>query len=248
MKKFTFEYDMSKELIIRGGENVYPVEVEQVLVTHPAVRDVAVIGVPDETWGESALSLFPQYFFFRPDAPHLSEFMVPYFPAIAVSVYCLWSFLKLNLLWTRRVSIYLILVFCILIVPIYMKAIMPRESAGTIFKTGKLANFKALNGVNVNVEENDLKQYEALRDFILQNSKGPDFLICYPYSPTINFFTNRRSYEFNLYIDNATAGSVFQSQAIERIKQYAPPLIIIDNWPINKTEMSRFMNWAKDLM
>lgn len=195
-----------------------------------------------------SLSLFPQYFFFRPDAPHLSEFMVPYFPAIAVSGYCLWSFLKRNLLWTTRVSIYLILVFCILIVPIYMKAIMPRESAGTIFKTGKLANFKALNGVNVNVEENDLKQYEALRDFILQNSKGPDFLICYPYSPTINFFTNRRSYEFNLYIDNATAGSVFQSQAIERIKQYAPPLIIIDNWPINKTEMSRFMNWAKDLM
>jgi len=40
-------------MIITGGENVYPVEVEQVLVTHPAVRDVAVIGVPDETWGES---------------------------------------------------------------------------------------------------------------------------------------------------------------------------------------------------
>jgi acyl-CoA synthetase (AMP-forming)/AMP-acid ligase II len=45
--------DRIKDMIITGGENVYPVEVEQVLVTHPAVRDVAVIGVPDETWGES---------------------------------------------------------------------------------------------------------------------------------------------------------------------------------------------------
>lgn len=195
-----------------------------------------------------SLSLFPQYFFFRPDPPHLSEFMVPYFPTIAVSGYCLWSLLNRNLLWVTRVSIYFILIFCILIVPIYMKAIMPRESAGTIFKTGKLANFKALNGVNVNVEENDLKQYEDLRDLILQNSKESDFLICYPYSPTINFFTNRRSYEFNLYIDNATAGSLFQPQAIDRIKQYDPPIIVIDNWPINKTETSRFMNWAKELM
>jgi len=45
--------DRIKDMIITGGENVYPVEVEQVLAVHPAVRDVAVIGVRDETWGES---------------------------------------------------------------------------------------------------------------------------------------------------------------------------------------------------
>ncbi|MFM8480101.1 MAG: class I adenylate-forming enzyme family protein [Gammaproteobacteria bacterium] len=45
--------DRIKDMIITGGENVYPVEIEQVLATHPAVRDVAVIGVRDEVWGES---------------------------------------------------------------------------------------------------------------------------------------------------------------------------------------------------
>jgi fatty-acyl-CoA synthase len=41
-----------KEMIIRGGENIYPREIEQVLHAHPAVADVAVVGVPDDHWGE----------------------------------------------------------------------------------------------------------------------------------------------------------------------------------------------------
>jgi fatty-acyl-CoA synthase len=41
-----------KEMIIRGGENIYPREIEQVLYTHPAVGDAAVVGVPDDHWGE----------------------------------------------------------------------------------------------------------------------------------------------------------------------------------------------------
>ncbi|MYZ34577.1 MULTISPECIES: AMP-binding protein [unclassified Streptomyces] len=40
------------DVIIRGGENVYPREIEAVLLTHPAVSDVAVAGIPDEEWGE----------------------------------------------------------------------------------------------------------------------------------------------------------------------------------------------------
>jgi acyl-CoA synthetase (AMP-forming)/AMP-acid ligase II len=42
----------SKEMIIRGGENIYSKEVEDVLTCDPAVIEAAVIGLPDETWGE----------------------------------------------------------------------------------------------------------------------------------------------------------------------------------------------------
>ena len=49
---FFFIVDRKKDLIIRGGYNVYPREVEEVLYAHPAVAEAAVIGVPDERLGE----------------------------------------------------------------------------------------------------------------------------------------------------------------------------------------------------
>jgi fatty-acyl-CoA synthase len=49
---FLYIRDRIKDVIISGGENIYPAEVEDVLHTHPAVADCAVIGVPDERWGE----------------------------------------------------------------------------------------------------------------------------------------------------------------------------------------------------
>ena len=41
-----------KDMVIRGGENLYPREIEELLYTHPAVAEVAVLGIPDDTWGE----------------------------------------------------------------------------------------------------------------------------------------------------------------------------------------------------
>jgi fatty-acyl-CoA synthase len=49
--------DRKKDVIISGGENVSSIEVEDVIFRHPAVAEVAVIGVPDDTWGESVLAL-----------------------------------------------------------------------------------------------------------------------------------------------------------------------------------------------
>src|SRR5262249_24051770 len=50
---FIYVSDRKRDLIISGGFNVFPFEVEQVLASHPAVQDCAVIGVPDEKWGEA---------------------------------------------------------------------------------------------------------------------------------------------------------------------------------------------------
>jgi acyl-CoA synthetase (AMP-forming)/AMP-acid ligase II len=50
---FLFIVDRKKEVIISGGENIYPREVEEALHFHPAVEAVAVVGVPDEKWGEA---------------------------------------------------------------------------------------------------------------------------------------------------------------------------------------------------
>jgi len=50
---YIFVEDRLKDMIISGGENIYSIEVERVLAEHPAVAEVAVIGVPDEKWGEA---------------------------------------------------------------------------------------------------------------------------------------------------------------------------------------------------
>ncbi|HVP30002.1 MAG TPA: long-chain fatty acid--CoA ligase [Myxococcota bacterium] len=50
---FVFIRDRKKDMIISGGENVYPAEIEDALLAHPKVKDVAVIGQPSERWGES---------------------------------------------------------------------------------------------------------------------------------------------------------------------------------------------------
>ena len=50
---YVFLTDRATNMIISGGVNIYPAEVEHVLADHPAVVDVAVFGVPDEEWGES---------------------------------------------------------------------------------------------------------------------------------------------------------------------------------------------------
>jgi acyl-CoA synthetase (AMP-forming)/AMP-acid ligase II len=54
---FLYIYDRVKDMIVTGAENVYPAEVENALFGHPAIADVAVIGVPDPRWGEAVKAI-----------------------------------------------------------------------------------------------------------------------------------------------------------------------------------------------
>jgi len=54
---YLYIHDRLKDMIVSGGENVYPAEVENALFGHPAVADAAVIGVPDERWGEAVKAI-----------------------------------------------------------------------------------------------------------------------------------------------------------------------------------------------
>jgi len=54
---FVFIQDRKKDMIISGGENIYPAEIEDVILKHPGVKEVAVIGQPSAKWGESPLAV-----------------------------------------------------------------------------------------------------------------------------------------------------------------------------------------------
>ncbi|MBN1691892.1 MAG: long-chain-fatty-acid--CoA ligase [Dehalococcoidia bacterium] len=52
-ENYLYLVDRKNDMIISGGENIYPTEVENIIYAHPSVREVAIVGVPDEFWGES---------------------------------------------------------------------------------------------------------------------------------------------------------------------------------------------------
>src|SRR5258705_10739278 len=54
---YLYIHDRVKDMIVSGGENVYPAEIESALFNHPDIADIAVIGVPDERWGEAVTAL-----------------------------------------------------------------------------------------------------------------------------------------------------------------------------------------------
>jgi acyl-CoA synthetase (AMP-forming)/AMP-acid ligase II len=54
---YIFIYDRVNDMIVSGGENIYPAEVENAIFGHPDVADVAVIGVPDDKWGETVKAI-----------------------------------------------------------------------------------------------------------------------------------------------------------------------------------------------
>jgi acyl-CoA synthetase (AMP-forming)/AMP-acid ligase II len=54
---YLYIHDRVKDMILSGGENIYPAEIENVLMSHPTIADVAVVGVPSEKWGEAVKAI-----------------------------------------------------------------------------------------------------------------------------------------------------------------------------------------------
>jgi len=75
---FVYLMGRSQEVIISGGENIYPAEIENHLAEHPAVADVAVVGVPDLEWGETPLAfVVPRDPQAPPELAELRDFLTP---------------------------------------------------------------------------------------------------------------------------------------------------------------------------
>ena len=64
---YLFIVDRLKDMIITGGFNMYSAEVEQALMQHPAVRDCAVVGLPDDKWGERVTAVIESSAHVQPD-------------------------------------------------------------------------------------------------------------------------------------------------------------------------------------
>jgi long-chain acyl-CoA synthetase len=71
---YLYLHDRVKDMIVSGGENVYPAEVENALMAHPDVADVGVVGVPDEKWGEAVHAVVVR----APDAEPTPEALIAF--------------------------------------------------------------------------------------------------------------------------------------------------------------------------
>jgi acyl-CoA synthetase (AMP-forming)/AMP-acid ligase II len=72
---FLYIVDRAKDMIISGGFNVYSAEVEQVLMQHPDVQDSAVVGLPDEKWGERVVAVLQPHAGRQVDVEEIKAFV-----------------------------------------------------------------------------------------------------------------------------------------------------------------------------
>lgn len=190
-----------------------------------------------------SLVLFPQYFFWQPNMVHLSEFMVP------MTVTILLSSLLAAETWRcggwRRIpaGIYLALALISLLL-YYVNACQSGGSGGIAVSQHKSLRFRAANGVTVIMNPREFRENSAIRDLVAAVSDPGEFVICYPYYPEINFYTDRPSYERNVYADNDIPGDKFHRELLANVGRHHPVVFVINNWDINGTEDSRFCNWA----
>ena len=192
-----------------------------------------------------ALTAFPQFFFFRPDAPHLSEFSPGYWVGVTGAALLLGAFKDSwhSTKWPARIFLCLLAAHAAL----YLLRMMPDRWTGSIAaREYHDTRFTAANGVDVYVSSNDRLALQGLCKVVEENSKPRDYLIAYPYHPTINVMTNRRTYEKDVYIDNESSARTrhWDEEAIKRFEKFQPAVIVLSDWAVNGHEASRFSVWA----
>jgi hypothetical protein len=212
---------------------------------HPERKRLALLIL---TTTGCALAFFPQYFFFRPDPTHLNEFLLVFWPASVCSAWAAWRAADLSGSRAGRLLARLLVAMTALQMVLSFNALFNRESSGSIRSSRGLdARFSALNGVWSRVAGRQLADWEGLRDTVLAHSAPGDFVVTYPYVPIVNVMCDRPTYQWSLYVDNATASPRFCAVEAERLGQRQPAVIVVNNRAINRTEPSRFRNWAAPL-
>lgn len=192
-----------------------------------------------------SLTLFAQYFFFRPDTPHLSEFMVPFTVAMACAVWMAVQMVRHHSSLLVKLVGSAFVLLCLGDAALYFIGAYPKESAGTIAASRKRSHeFSAENDVRVLLKKKEVQEFKALYDVVMRYSGPDDYVVCYPYAPTVNFMTNRRSYEYNLYVDDLHHEKNFHHNTVQEMASLRPAVILIEDRDINKNGTSRFSNWA----
>jgi hypothetical protein len=190
-----------------------------------------------------ALTAFAQFFFFRPDSPHLSEFSPGYWVSVTGAALLLGA-LKVPLDRGLRFGHFFLLLLHFH-AGLYLARMLPDRWTGTIAaRAHRSQRFTAENGVDVYVAKADLSALEAICRIVREHSTPDDYLVAYPYHPTINVMTNRRTYEKDVYVDNATRGPLWDKQAIARFEKFRPAVIVLSDWEVNGHADSRFSVWA----
>lgn len=195
----------------------------------------------------SALTLFPQYFLFRPDPPHVSEMMCVFVITSAVAYGIAWR-QRSNESRLTKVIATVYMVIAAIHIALYIGYGAKRPSMGSFaLKSHAEVLVHADNGVFGYVSSDRADEYNALYKTIVEHSSPKDFVICFPYQPMVNFMTNRRSYLYNLYVDNATEPANFQNDTIADIEKYKPAAILVDDVAMNQIPASRFSVWAEQV-
>ena len=192
----------------------------------------------------AAFTLFPQYFFFRPDPQHVSEMMCVFLITLACSCGIALDRFGSAQRWSRRLLIAWMTV-CLFGVYLYCNYGLAVPWMGSIAR--KKPNevwFKADNDVTALLPAPEAEETHQLYEVLKAHTTRNDYIVCFPYAPTVNFMNNRRSYLYNLYLDNVNRPANFDAKAIADIEKYRPAAILINDDPMNVVNASRFSVWA----